>query len=78
MTPSSNVMVGGVAVDTSQFDLSDHSSDVGHVRTTNITLITFVGLFVWLRIVVRSFIVRKVFLDDGMSGYSSADFSAYY
>lgn len=57
-------MVGRVPVDTSGFDFSDRSSNVRHVKTANAALITLVGLFVALRILVRAFMVRKLFVDD--------------
>jgi hypothetical protein len=62
---SSNLVVGGVPIDTSHFDFSDHSSNVQSVRTANITLISLVALFVGLRLFVRTYIVRKIFMDDG-------------
>lgn len=66
MAGSNTLIVGGVPIDTSHFDFSDHSSAVDVVRTANITLITLVGLFVGLRIFVRYYMVSKIFLDDGM------------
>ncbi|KAF2115424.1 hypothetical protein BDV96DRAFT_78329 [Lophiotrema nucula] len=64
MPSTTPVLVGGVPVDTSQFDLTDHSSNVSSVRTTNIALIILVAVFVGLRFLVRLVIVRKVFVDD--------------
>ncbi|KAF2195806.1 hypothetical protein K469DRAFT_650000 [Zopfia rhizophila CBS 207.26] len=58
------LFIGGHAVDTSQLNLNDHSSNVGIVRRTNITLIALVGFFVGLRLFVRACIVRNIFLDD--------------
>lgn len=60
------VVVGGVSIDTSSFDFDDHSSRVADVETANIVLIILVGCFVGLRLIVRSFLVRRIFLDDGM------------
>jgi len=60
------VVVGGIAVDTSSFDFNDRSSRVTAIETTNITLIILVGCFVGLRLFVRVFMVRKIFLDDSM------------
>jgi hypothetical protein len=60
------VVVGGVSVDTSSFDFSDHTSRVASVDTSNIVLIVLVGCFVGLRLVVRSVLLRKIFLDDSM------------
>lgn len=62
----STVTIGGFSFDPSEIDFSDHSSRVGTVRSTNITLIILVGVFVFLRLCVRAIIVRKIFLDDGM------------
>ncbi|PSN61477.1 hypothetical protein BS50DRAFT_504244 [Corynespora cassiicola Philippines] len=58
------VRVGGVEVDISSFDFSDHSSNVPSVKTANAILIVLVSCFVGLRVFVRLFIVRKIFLDD--------------
>ncbi|KAF2676300.1 hypothetical protein K458DRAFT_397033 [Lentithecium fluviatile CBS 122367] len=58
------VVVGGVPVDTSSFDFTDHSSRIANVEMANITLIVLVGCFVGLRLFVRACLVRKIFLDD--------------
>lgn len=55
-----------VPVDLSEFDFSDRSSHVEAVWTANVSLISLVGLFVGLRIFVRSYMMRKIFLDDSM------------
>jgi hypothetical protein len=66
-----NVTIQEYFLDTGQsglareFDLSDRSSNVEAVWTANISLIALVGLFVGLRIFVRSKMMRKMFLDDG-------------
>jgi hypothetical protein len=60
-----SVAVGGVQVNTSDFNFSDHRSRVWVIRTTNATLIALVAVFVALRLAVRICLVRKVFLDDG-------------
>jgi hypothetical protein len=69
------VNVGGLSIDTSQFgvpvdtsdlDFTNSSSNVESVWTANVSLITLVGLFVGLRVFVRSFMMRRIFLDDGM------------
>jgi hypothetical protein len=69
-----HVSVGGVSfdfgplsvpVDTREFDYSDRSSNVEAVWTANVSLISLVGLFVGLRIFVRSYVMRKIFKDDG-------------
>ncbi|KAF2877998.1 hypothetical protein BDV95DRAFT_633475 [Massariosphaeria phaeospora] len=57
-------VVAGVAIDLSEFDFSNQSSNVQRVKTANIALIALVALFVGLRLFVRMRIVRKVFLDD--------------
>jgi hypothetical protein len=71
-----HVNVGGLSVDTdglsvgvdlSEFDFSDRSSNIEAVWTANVSLISLVGLFVGLRIFVRSYVMRKMFLDDGMA-----------
>ncbi|KAF2260786.1 hypothetical protein CC78DRAFT_522823 [Lojkania enalia] len=64
MSKPGEVLIGGVSVDTGGFDFSNHASSVGIVRTTNITLIILVALFVGLRLLVRIFVVQKVFVDD--------------
>jgi hypothetical protein len=58
------VVVGGVSVDTSSFDFNDHTSRVASVETSNIVLIVLVGCFVGLRLIVRSLLLRRIFLDD--------------
>ncbi|KAF2661768.1 hypothetical protein K491DRAFT_385322 [Lophiostoma macrostomum CBS 122681] len=58
------VTVGGMSVDTSKFDLSDHSSRSNAVRSSCIVLIALVAIFVSLRIFVRLYIIRKIFADD--------------
>ena len=60
-------VVAGISVDTSGFDFSDHSSSVSKVKRANITLIILVGVFVCLRIVVRAYMIRNVFVDDSTS-----------
>ncbi|KAF2478335.1 uncharacterized protein BDR25DRAFT_276256 [Lindgomyces ingoldianus] len=64
MADSTTVIRKRYTVDTSQFDFDDHSSNSRSVRTTNITLIVLVGIFVSLRLFVRICMVRKVFVDD--------------
>jgi hypothetical protein len=59
------IEIGGLRVDVSQFDLSDTSSRVSHVRTTNIVLISLVVLVVSLRLFARIKFVKRTFTDDG-------------
>ncbi|ORY16002.1 hypothetical protein BCR34DRAFT_144800 [Clohesyomyces aquaticus] len=61
---SSVIIPNGHTFDISQFNFSDHSSNVGSIHSTNITLIVLVGTVVGLRLFVRASLVRKVFLDD--------------
>jgi len=63
---SSDTSQFGVPIDMSEFDFNNSSSNIENVWTVNVTLISLVGLFVGLRIFVRTYIVRKIFLDDGM------------
>ncbi|KAF2786286.1 hypothetical protein K505DRAFT_260196 [Melanomma pulvis-pyrius CBS 109.77] len=64
MSGPNTVMIGGVPIDLNDLDLNDHSSNVGSVKTANITLIVLVGFFVGLRLFVRAYMVRKIFADD--------------
>jgi hypothetical protein len=71
-----NFSVGGVQLDTDEFgayvkefDFSDHSSNIDYVITANVSLISLVAIFVGLRIFVRSYFLRRLFLDDGVSPY---------
>jgi len=60
------VIIGGVPVDVADIDFNNRTSNVASVRTANITLIVLVSFFVILRLLVRGFMVRKIFADDGM------------
>ena len=51
-------------MDTSQFDLNDHSSRVADVHTANIILIVVVVSVVSLRLFARIRYVKRVFTDD--------------
>jgi len=53
-------------VDVADIDFNNRTSNVASVRTANITLIVLVSFFVILRLLVRGFMVRKIFADDGM------------
>lgn len=71
-----NFTLGGVVlnlddfgVDSKGLDLVDRSSRVAYVYTANATLITLVGTFVGLRIFVRSYFLRRLFLDDGTAHF---------
>lgn len=75
------VNVGGLSIDTdglsvpvdlSEFDFSDRSSNVEPIWIANVSLISLVGLFVGLRIFVRSYVMHKIFLDDGMLQYADS------
>lgn len=66
-------MVGGIPVNLSQLDFNNHSSNVDSVRRANIALITLVGVFVTLRIFVRAYLVRKIFVDDGTEMWDNVD-----
>lgn len=59
------VYFGGIEVDISQFDFSDHSSRLGAVTITCTVFIALVVLTVALRIFSRARYVRHIFLDDG-------------
>ncbi|CAN9457782.1 unnamed protein product [Alternaria alternata] len=58
------VYFGGIEVDISQFDFSDHSSRLGAVTITCTVFIALVVLTVALRIFSRARYVRHIFLDD--------------
>ncbi|CAI9629685.1 unnamed protein product [Alternaria burnsii] len=58
------VYFGGIEVDISQFDFSDHSSRLGAVTITCTVFIALVVLTVALRIFSRGRYVRHIFLDD--------------
>ena len=60
------VIIGGVPVNVADIDFDNRTSNVASVRTANITLIVLVSFFVILRLLVRGFMVRKIFVDDGM------------
>ena len=53
-------------IDISQFDLGDHSTNKGAILKVTITSVVLVSLVVAVRTLVRAYIVRRVFLDDGM------------
>jgi len=53
-------------VDISQFDHGDHSTNKGAILKVTITSVVLVSLVVVVRTLVRAYIVRRVFLDDGM------------
>lgn len=59
------VFFGGIEVDISQFDFSDHSSRLGSVTITCTIFIVLVVLTVSLRIFSRAKYVRHIFVDDG-------------
>jgi hypothetical protein len=59
------VEIGGLRVDISQFDFSDTSSRVSHVRTANIALISLVVSVVSLRLFARIKFLKRIFADDG-------------
>jgi hypothetical protein len=59
------IVIGGIRVDISQFDLSDTSSKAAEVRTANIILISLVVVVVSLRLFARVKFVRRIFADDG-------------
>ncbi|CAG5185419.1 uncharacterized protein ALTATR162_LOCUS11300 [Alternaria atra] len=58
------VFFGGIEVDISQFDFSDHSSRLGSVTITCTIFIVLVVLTVSLRIFSRAKYVRHIFVDD--------------
>jgi len=64
MPSNSTISVGNNLIDISELDFGDHSSHVSHIWRTNVTLIVLVAIFVGLRLLVRIFIVQKVFVDD--------------
>jgi hypothetical protein len=66
---SNYVNFGGIRVDTSQFDLNDHSSRVADVHTANIILIVVVVSVVSLRLFARIRYVKRVFTDDSTCIY---------
>ncbi|KAF2001363.1 hypothetical protein P154DRAFT_619388 [Amniculicola lignicola CBS 123094] len=57
-------LVGSLTIDLSELDLTDRRSNVASVRIANIILITLVGLIVGLRLFVRAYLLRKIFIDD--------------
>ena len=59
------VFFGGIEVDISQFDFSDHSSRVAGVTITCTVFIVLVVLTVALRIFARGKYVGHIFVDDG-------------
>ncbi|OCL03266.1 hypothetical protein AOQ84DRAFT_272316, partial [Glonium stellatum] len=54
------------------FDFGNHSTNKGAILKVTITSITLVGLVVALRILVRAYIVRRVFLDDVLIIFGAA------
>jgi hypothetical protein len=59
------VFFGGIRVDISQFDFSNHSSRVTSVTTTCAVFIALVVLTVGLRLFARRRYVGRIFADDG-------------
>ncbi|KAF2840842.1 hypothetical protein M501DRAFT_915793, partial [Patellaria atrata CBS 101060] len=55
---------GVEGINLSDFDFSDTSTRKPEVLQVNIALITLVGLVVSLRIFVRSYFLRRIFIDD--------------
>ncbi|KAF2747111.1 hypothetical protein M011DRAFT_403147 [Sporormia fimetaria CBS 119925] len=75
------IEIGGVVVDTEKFgfeldtnavDFTDRSSNEDEVWTSNVTLISLVTIFVGLRIFARTYMMRKLFLDDVLILVASA------
>jgi hypothetical protein len=60
------VYFGGIEVDISRFDFSDHSSRLGSVTITCTVFIVLIVLTVSLRIISRARYVKHIFADDGM------------
>ena len=62
-------------IDISQFDLGDHSTNKGAILKVTITSVVLVSLVVAVRTLVRAYIVRRVFLDDGMWHHETFKFA---